>query len=54
MPNLIGLTIVRLLEVKGNLLTVSGLDAVESTPILDIKPVEEIIERACNKERRCG
>jgi tRNA (Thr-GGU) A37 N-methylase len=29
---------VRLLSVKGNVLTVDGLDAVDGTPVLDIKP----------------
>jgi tRNA-Thr(GGU) m(6)t(6)A37 methyltransferase TsaA len=37
-PNPIGLTLVRLLEVKDNFLTVLGLDAYEGSPVLDIKP----------------
>lgn len=37
-PNNIGLTVVRLLERKGNTLRVDGLDAFDSTPVLDIKP----------------
>ena len=37
-PNPIGLTIVRLLGRKGNILRVDGLDAFDSTPVLDIKP----------------
>lgn len=37
-PNPIGLCTVQLLDVKGDALTVSGLDAWEGTPILDIKP----------------
>ena len=36
-PNPIGFTIVRLLERKGNRLRVSGLDAYNGTPVLDIK-----------------
>ncbi|MDR1644406.1 MAG: SAM-dependent methyltransferase [Tannerellaceae bacterium] len=36
-PNLIGVTTVRLLEVCGNELTVEGLDALDDTPVLDIK-----------------
>ncbi len=36
-PNPIGVTIVRLIERKGNHLRVSGLDAYNGTPILDIK-----------------
>ena len=39
-PNPIGLTLVELLEVKGNLITVRGLDAFDGTPILDIKPFD--------------
>jgi tRNA (Thr-GGU) A37 N-methylase len=38
-PNPIGLTQVELLERKGNVLRVRGLDAVGGTPVLDIKPV---------------
>ncbi len=37
-PNLIGLCAVRLLKVEGLRLTVSGLDAREGTPVVDIKP----------------
>ncbi|MBN1401682.1 MAG: tRNA (N6-threonylcarbamoyladenosine(37)-N6)-methyltransferase TrmO [Anaerolineae bacterium] len=37
-PNPIGLTTVRLLEVEGNELVVSGLDAWDGSPVLDIKP----------------
>jgi tRNA-Thr(GGU) m(6)t(6)A37 methyltransferase TsaA len=38
-PNLLGSTIVKLLSVSGNTLRVSGLDAVDETPVIDIKPV---------------
>ena len=37
-PNPIGLTVVRLLGRKRNILRVDGLDAFDSTPVLDIKP----------------
>lgn len=37
-PNGIGITVVRLLERQGNLLTVSGIDVLDGTPLLDIKP----------------
>jgi tRNA (adenine37-N6)-methyltransferase len=37
-PNPVGLTVVRLLAREGNILKVAGLDMVEGTPILDIKP----------------
>ncbi len=39
-PNPIGLTLVELLKVEGNTLTVRGLDALDGTPILDIKPFD--------------
>ena len=37
-PNPIGMTVVRLLERRGNELRVRGLDAIDGTPVLDIKP----------------
>jgi tRNA-Thr(GGU) m(6)t(6)A37 methyltransferase TsaA len=37
-PNPIGKTTVRLLERKENVLKIQGLDAVDGTPVLDIKP----------------
>ncbi|MEM3725595.1 MAG: tRNA (N6-threonylcarbamoyladenosine(37)-N6)-methyltransferase TrmO [Candidatus Bathyarchaeia archaeon] len=37
-PNPIGLCVTRLLKVEGCTLTVSGLDALEGSPIIDIKP----------------
>ncbi len=40
-PNPIALTLVRLEKVQDNLLFVSGLDAIDGTPVLDIKPYYE-------------
>lgn len=37
-PNPIGLTAVQLLNIEGNMLTVRGLDAIDGSPVLDIKP----------------
>lgn len=37
-PNSILITPVRLLERKGNILVVTGLDALDGSPVLDIKP----------------
>jgi tRNA-Thr(GGU) m(6)t(6)A37 methyltransferase TsaA len=37
-PNPIGLSVVRLLECQGNTLMVKGLDAINGTPVVDIKP----------------
>jgi tRNA (adenine37-N6)-methyltransferase len=39
-PNPIGLTLVELIGVEGNVLTVRGLDAFNGTPVLDIKPYD--------------
>jgi tRNA (adenine37-N6)-methyltransferase len=39
-PNPIGLTLVELVKVDGNVLTVRGLDAYDATPVLDIKPYD--------------
>ncbi len=39
-PNPVGLTLVELVKVEGNVLTVRGLDAFEGTPIIDIKPFD--------------
>lgn len=36
-PNPIGLTRVKLVERKGNILIVDGLDAFDGTPVLDVK-----------------
>jgi tRNA (adenine37-N6)-methyltransferase len=38
-PNRIGVTICRVLTVDGPRLHVQGLDAIDGTPVLDIKPV---------------
>jgi len=61
-PNPIGLTLVELLKVEGNTLTVRGLDAFDGTPVLDIKPFDswDNVEKArvpdwwikLNKEKR--
>jgi tRNA (Thr-GGU) A37 N-methylase len=37
-PNPISLHTVSLLSVQGNVLRVGGMDAVDGTPVLDIKP----------------
>ena len=38
-PNHLGATICRILSVQGTVLEVAGLDAIDGTPVLDIKPV---------------
>ena len=37
-PNQIGLTVVELLKREGNIMFVKGIDVVDGTPLLDIKP----------------
>ena len=37
-PNRLGLTVCRLLKVEGLKIEVSGLDAIDGTPVVDIKP----------------
>jgi tRNA (adenine37-N6)-methyltransferase len=37
-PNPIGLSVVRLLGVEGNILQIENVDVVDGTPLLDIKP----------------
>jgi tRNA-Thr(GGU) m(6)t(6)A37 methyltransferase TsaA len=37
-PNPIGLSVVRLLERRGNILEIEGVDVLDGTPLLDIKP----------------
>ena len=38
-PNRIGSTVVRILGREGRVLRVAGLDAVDGSPVLDVKPV---------------
>jgi tRNA-Thr(GGU) m(6)t(6)A37 methyltransferase TsaA len=37
-PNPIGISIVRLLSIEGNILSIKDVDIVDGTPLLDIKP----------------
>jgi len=37
-PNPIGVTVAELVDIEGNVLTVRGLDAIDGTPVLDLKP----------------
>jgi tRNA-Thr(GGU) m(6)t(6)A37 methyltransferase TsaA len=37
-PNPIGLSIVKIKKIKDNIIYISGIDAFDNTPILDIKP----------------
>lgn len=44
-PNPVGLSVVKFLDIKGNVLKVKGLDAIEGTPLIDIKPYIMELER---------
>ncbi|MTI61619.1 MAG: tRNA (N6-threonylcarbamoyladenosine(37)-N6)-methyltransferase TrmO [Firmicutes bacterium] len=48
-PSPIGVTTVKLLGRKGNVLKVSGLDAVNGTPVVDIKPYAAVVDEAGDK-----
>jgi len=37
-PNMIGMSVVRLESIEGNILRVRGIDVLDGTPLLDIKP----------------
>jgi len=47
-PNPLGLSVVRLIARKGNILEVKGLDAIDGTPLLDIKPYVPSIDEKAN------
>ena len=50
-PNRIGSSIVRVLRREGRVLHVAELDAIDGTPVLDIKPVvEEFLPRGALRE----
>ncbi len=44
-PNPLGVTAVRVLGVEGNVLRVQGLDAIDGTPVLDVKPYYPVYDR---------
>jgi tRNA-Thr(GGU) m(6)t(6)A37 methyltransferase TsaA len=43
-PNPIGITAVKLLSVNKNVIEVQGLDAIDGTPVLDIKPYYPVFD----------
>jgi tRNA (Thr-GGU) A37 N-methylase len=40
-PNPVGFSIVSVIGVKSNVISVKGIDMIDGTPVLDIKPVVE-------------
>ncbi|HUL62400.1 MAG TPA: tRNA (N6-threonylcarbamoyladenosine(37)-N6)-methyltransferase TrmO [Methanocella sp.] len=51
-PNPIGLSIVELRKVRGNILEIRGVDVLDGTPLLDIKPY--IRQFDCREAARSG
>jgi tRNA (adenine37-N6)-methyltransferase len=51
-PNPIGLSIVELKKVRGNVLEVGGIDVLDGTPLLDIKPYVRQFD--CRENVRSG
>jgi tRNA (adenine37-N6)-methyltransferase len=50
-PNKLGSTIVEIVEVEGRTLVVRGLDAIDGTPVIDIKPVmREFLPRGLTQQ----
>jgi len=47
-PNALGFSVVELIEREGNKLKVKGLDALEGTPLIDIKPYLPEIDSKAN------
>ena len=43
-PNPVSLHTVQLLEIRGNVLRVKGMDAVDGTPVVDIKPHDPLLD----------
>ena len=50
-PNSLGLSVVELLKVEGNRVTIRGVDILDGTPIIDIKPYIENFDRVEGKTR---
>ena len=47
-PNLIGITAVKLVSVENGIVKVRGLDAIDNTPVLDIKPYAPVYDGVMN------
>ena len=44
-PNSIGLSVVELVSVEDNIVTIKGIDVLDGTPLLDIKPYIENFDK---------
>lgn len=49
-PNGVGATVARITSIAGNVVTVTGLDAQNGSPVLDIKPYSAAFDRAAPDE----
>jgi len=50
-PNGLGLSVVELIKVEGNRVTICGVDILDGTPIIDIKPYIENFDKVEGKVR---
>ncbi len=50
-PNRIGATVARIEQIEGHILTVSGLDAQDGAPVLDIKPYTAWFDADADRQR---
>ena len=48
-PNSLGLSVVELVKVEGNIVTIKGVDILNGTPLLDIKPYIENFDKVEGK-----
>jgi len=44
-PNSLGLSVVELVSIEGNIVTIKGVDVLDGTPLLDIKPYIENFDK---------
>lgn len=44
-PNALGLSVVELVKVEGNIVTIKGVDVLDGTPLVDIKPYIENFDK---------
>jgi len=50
-PNSLGLSVVELVKVEGNVVTIKGVDILDGTPLLDIKPYIENFDKVEEKSK---
>ena len=53
-PNHIGMSTLKLLSVKKNIIEVENIDFLNETPIIDIKPFAKKFNKEENEEIKCG